>query len=190
MVTLDLPPFFNKEPSLMSGQQQNSQDRGPDPKSRVHDLLASGLGIFAMTLLCTFKWHVEKPAADYPFYKGPSIFPMVVLVIMAISSLPSIYRLIRPIEGSSWYLDGYGWPVRPAIVTLLMVLLFIIGIPIIGMEIVVAVFMALVFLILGYRKIGVNIVYPAIYTGIIVILFKYILKIWFPEPQILSLFGG
>ena len=163
--------------------------QGPDPGSRFHDLLSAALGVFAGILLVTLKLHIDEPAADYPFYKGPTIFPIIVLSVMFVSSLPSLYRIIRPLENSRWRLDGYGWPKKPLIVTFMLVAFFLFGITLIGVETSALAFMVLSFLVLGYRRLGVNLVYPILYTVILVILFKYALKIWFPEPLVFSLFG-
>lgn len=164
--------------------------RGPNPDSRVHDLLSTILGLFAGILLLTLNLHIDEPAADYPFYKGPKIFPILVLAVMTVSALPSLYRLIRSFGRGSWRLDGYGWPIKPAMVTVMLALFFLFGIAWLGVEASVLAFMSLSFLVLGYRRVGVNVVYPFLYTIIIVVLFKYTLKIWFPEPLIYNLFGG
>jgi hypothetical protein len=171
---------------------ENTEQRapqGPNPNSQIHDLLSTILGVFAGMLLVTLNLQIGEPAANYPFYKGPKIFPILVLAVMVVSSLPSLYRLIRTFGRSNWWLDGYGWPVKPAIVTFLLVLFFIFGISWIGMEAAVLFFLILSLLVLGYRQIGIVFIYPLLYTIIIVVLFKYALKIWFPEPLILNLFG-
>ena len=108
---------------------------------------------------------------------------------MVVSSLPSLYRLIRTFGSGSWWLDGYGWPKKPTLVTLMLVLFFLFGIIWLGVEVSVFAFTSLSFLVLGYRRVGVNVLYPLLYTIIIVVLFKYALKIWFPEPFIFGLFG-
>jgi hypothetical protein len=163
---------------------------GPDPRSRAHDLLSGALGVFAGFLLVSLNWHIDQPAADYPFYKGPKIFPVIVLSLMFIFAIPSIFRLIRPLRDSEWQVDGYGWPKKPSAITLILVAFFLFGIPVIGLEASVFLFMVLAFPILGYRSIGVNVIYPVIYTTIIVFIFKYALKIWFAEPLVNNLFGN
>jgi hypothetical protein len=170
-----------------NGQQAT---QGPNPDSRIHDLLSTLLGLFAGILLVTLKLHIEEPAADYPFYKGPKIFPILVLAVMVVSSLPSLVRLIRTYGRGSWWLDGFGWPTKPAVVTLMLVVFFLFGLNWIGVEASVFFFMLLSFLFLGYRRFGVNVLYPLLYTVIIVVVFKYVLKIWFPEPLLLELFGA
>ena len=171
------------------GENEKRAPQGPNPDSHIHDLLSTVLGVFAAILLVTLKLHIDEPAADYPFYKGPKIFPILVLAVMVISSLPSLYRLIRTFGSGRWWLDGYGWPNKPAIVTLMLVLFFLFGITWIGVEASVLAFMSLSFLVLGYRRVGVNLLYPLLYTIIIVVLFKYALEIWFPEPLMFGLFG-
>lgn len=172
------------------GNNAQGPPRGPNPQSYFHDLLSIILGMFAGILLLTLRLHIDEPAVDYPFYKGPHIFPIIVLTVMAISSLPSLYHLIRTFGRGSWWLDGYGWPIKPAIVTFMLVLFFLFGITWIGLECSVLTFLLLSVLLLGYRRVGVTVLYPLLYTLIMVVIFKYVLKIWFPEPSILNLFGA
>jgi hypothetical protein len=171
------------------GENEQSSPQGPNPGSHIHNLFSAILGGFAGTLLLTLNLHIDEPAADYPFYKGPKIFPILVLGVMAASSLPSLYRLIRTFRRGSWWLDGYGWPIKPAIVTFMLVFFFLFGITWIGVGASVLAFMSLSFLVLGYRRIWANVFYPLLYSILIVVLFKYVLKIWFPEPLIFGLFG-
>ena len=170
-----------------SNEQKPTQE--PNPDSRIHDLLSTILGAFAGMLLVTLKLHIDEPATDYPFYKGPKIFPIIVLAVMVISALPSLYRLIKTFGRGSWWLDGYGGPIKPAVVTLMLALFFLIGINWTGVEVSVLAFMILSLLVLGYRRARIIFIYPLCYTMIIVVLFKCVLKIWFPEPLVFGLFG-
>jgi hypothetical protein len=172
------------------GNDGQETPRGPNPDSCAHDLLSIILGMFAAFLLLTLRLQIAEPAVNYPFYKGPYIFPIIVLVVMVIASLPSLYHLIRTSGHANWRLDGYGWPIKPAIVTFMLVLFFLFGISWIGMEISVFSFMVLSLLILGYRRLRVIVLFPLLYTLLMVVIFKYLLKIWFPEPSILNLFGA
>ena len=158
--------------------------------SRLHDALISIFGLFAGYLFLTIKTHVSKPAVDYPFYKGPTIFPLTVLGIMFLSSVPSFYRLFRPPDGSSWYLDGKGLPYKPCLFVFLLVVFYLYGIFWIGLEISVLAFIGIAVFALGYRNWKINILLPVIYTIILVLVFKQGLKIWFPEPILWSLAGG
>ena len=170
--------------------QTGEASQGPDPNSRLHDLLTTAMGVFAAILLATLNLNISEPAADYPFYKGPKLFPILALSVMALSALPSLFRLIRPPDRASWRLDGYGLPYKPAIVTLMLVVFFQFGLDLIGLEASVFLFMILSFWFLGYRRLGVGLLYPLIYTAIIMVLFKYVLDIWFAEPLVMELVGG
>lgn len=108
---------------------------------------------------------------------------------MFLSSLPAVYRLVKSTAISSWYLDGKGWPRRPAITTVLLISFFIFGIIAIGVEASVFLFLIISYYLLGYRSIKVNLLLPLLYTAVIVLIFKYILTIWFPRPWIFNLFG-
>ncbi len=163
---------------------------GADPDSNLHDLLSVLLGFFGFILLVTLDWHIQPPAVDYPFYKGPKIFPLLVLSMMTVSALPSLYCLLRSFRQRRWRLDGYGLPAKPVVVTVLLVLFFLFGIAWVGIELSAFAFMSLSFLVVGYRRLTVTALYPLLYTAFIVLLFKHILKVWFPAPLLLSLFGS
>jgi hypothetical protein len=168
----------------------NERDReGPNPKSRVHDLLTVVLGGGAAFLLATLKRQIDTTAVPYPFYKGPVIFPLIVLSVMVLSCLPAACRLLRPRPDSSWYLDGKGWPRRPVIALVLLITFFVFGIPLIGVEASVLLFLILAYYGLGYRRMTINLWVPLLYTAVIVFIFKYVLSIWFPEPWIFTLLG-
>jgi hypothetical protein len=171
----------------MSGQERNESEA---LKSRYHDLFSVILGAFAAMLLLTLRIQIDTTAVPYPFYKGPKIFPLIVLSLMVVSSIPSLLRLIRPAPNSGWWLDGRGWPHRPVSTLVLLVLFFLLGISGIGVEASVLFFLISAYYILGYRELKINLLLPVVYTMVIVIIFKYLLHIWFPEPLIFSLFGG
>jgi hypothetical protein len=159
-------------------------------KSKIHDALISIFGIFAGYLIVTFKIHVAEPAVNYPFYKGPTIFPLTVLWVMFLSTVPSIYGLIRPAKESSWYIDGKGLPYRPCIFVILLVVFYLYGIFWIGLEISVLAFIGIAVFVLGFRNWKINILLPMVYALILVLIFKKGLGIWFPEPILWSLTGG
>jgi hypothetical protein len=144
----------------------------------------------AIILLATVKLHISEPAVDYPFYKGPLIFPVIALGIMAASSFSAFYRLIKPAPDSSWQLDNMGPPIKPAVSLILLILFFLFGPVVIGVEASVLMFLIISYYLQGYRQIKIIFLIPIIYTTVIVVLFKYILQIWFPEPAIMSLLGG
>ena len=158
--------------------------------SRLHDALISLLGLFAGYLILTFKTHVAEPAISYPFYKGPAIFPISVLWIMFLSALPSFYRLFRPSEGFSWYVDGKGVPYKPCVFIFLLIVFYLYGIFWIGLEISILAFISIAVFLLGFRNWKINILFPVIYTLVLVLVFKKALEIWFPEPMLWSLIGG
>lgn len=169
---------------------EDQEEKGPDARSRSHDLFTAVLGGFAAFLLATLKHQIETRASPYPFYKGPVIFPLFVLSVMVLASAPSFYRLLRPAPESSWRIDGEGWPRRPAAIVALLVLFFIFGIPLIGIEMSVLSFLSISIFFLGYRSRWINIALPLLYTAGLVSVFKYMFGVWFPKPLILRLLGG
>lgn len=153
-----------------------------NPKSRVHDLFMSIIGIFAAVLLFNLNSAIDTKGAIYPFYKGPTIFPILVLSVMFIFSLPSMRRLLSPPADSSWYLDGKGIPYKPMMVFPLLAGFFLVGFIYIGLELSVFLFLFISLYMLKHRSLFKLLVIPAIYTIIIVYLFKYVLNIYFPTP--------
>jgi hypothetical protein len=169
---------------------EGQEGKGPDPKSRAHDLFTSVLGGFAAFLLATLRLHIDTKASPYPFYKGPIIFPIIILSIMFISSLPSFYRLLKPAADSRWYVDGEGWPYRPAAILILLALFFLIGVNLIGVEISVFLFLCISIFFLKYRSFWINFVLPFIYTAAMISVFKYMFDVYFPKPWIFRVLGG
>jgi len=174
---------MNKRAMIMANEQKIQH---VNTKSRVHDLFMSLLGIFAALLLVTLNYAIDINGATYPFYKGPKIFPIFVLLIMFIFSLPAICRLLCPHPDSSWYLDGKGIPYKPMMIFPLLAGFFLVGFVIIGLELSVFLFLFISFYILKRRSIFELFVIPLVYTIIIVYLFKYVLDIYFPTPSILN----
>ena len=160
---------------------QNETKQG-NPKSRIHDLLMTIIGIFAALLLFNLNSAVDTKGATYPFYKGPKIFPIFVLSIMFIFSLPAIHRLLFSLPDRSWYLDGKGIPYRPMMIFPLLAGFFLVGFIYIGLELSLFLFLFISLYMLKHRSLFKLLVIPAIYTIIIVYLFKYVLNIYFPTP--------
>jgi hypothetical protein len=151
-------------------------------QSRVHDLFGAFLGGFAALCLITSPWNVDTEGPD-PFYKGPLIFPIMVLSMMILASLPAFKRLIAPPYGASWRLDGEGYPKKTLIVLgLLVAMLF--GLNLIGLEASSLAFLGVSLYILGHRGALKLIVLPLVMTGLIVLIFKYFLDVFFPEPLV------
>jgi len=159
--------------------------------SALHDLFMAILGGFAFLMLILIPYIIGEPAANYPFYKGPKIFPIIILSIMTLSSLPAYYRLLRVQDKEKrWYLDGKGFPLLPLKILLTLIIVFLIGFIYIGLELACFLFFIAAMYLIGYRLWWKLILYPTIYTLFILALFKYMLDIYFPEPLILSLWGG
>lgn len=154
--------------------------------SRVHDLFGSILGVFAITMLITASWQVDTSGPD-PFYKGPLIFPLIVLCLIIAGSLPSMWRLFRPKEQSSWYLDGKGKPFKTAVILGLLIC-YIAGIIWIGLEVSTWLFLLIALKLVKQDSMMKLSLIPVLVTLILFIIFKYFLDIWFPEPLIMELF--
>ena len=155
-------------------------------KSRVHDLFGALLGLSALVMLLTIPWLVDTTGPE-PFYKGPLLFPLIVLFIMLTGSLPSIWRMIKPAQNSSWFLDGEGVPYMTMVVACLLVL-FPVGLNYLGLEIT-----SRLFLVLGLKIVKQDsplkiIIIPILITAILYFMFKFFLDIWFPTPLLFEIF--
>lgn len=149
-------------------------------QSRVHDLFSSLLGAFAAFCLITSPWNVDTEGPD-PFYKGPLIFPIMVLSMMVVASLPACRRMISPPAGSSWRLDGEGYPGKTFVVLILLIAMLI-SLNLIGLEVSAVAFLGVSLYVLGHRSPVKLIVLPLIMTGLIVLIFKHFLGVFFPTP--------
>ena len=159
----------------------------PDQQSRFHDLLGAGLGLLAAIFLVSSPWQVDTSGPD-PFYKGPLIYPLLVLIFMVISAIPSVVRLVKPKQGQSWRLDGEGAPGK-TVVILVFLLLFLPALFFFGLEFSAWAFLFASLYFLGYRGYGKLLFLPAIAVGLTVLVFKHLLQVYFPEPILWELMG-
>ncbi len=158
----------------------------PPLESRAHDLLAVVIGAFAALTLITSPWNVDTEGPD-PFYKGPLIFPIIILAMMILASLPACLRMIKPPQGASWHLDGEGFPLKTMIV-LTLLCLSLVGVQVIGLEISALAFLAVGLRLAGHRGPLRLILIPVIITGLVVLVFKHFLGVFFPTPLIFDWF--
>ena len=156
------------------------------PESRAHDLLSLILGAFAALTLITSPLNVDTEGPD-PFYKGPLIFPIMVLSMMILASLPACLRMIRPPRGASWRLDGEGFPLK-TLVVLGLLCLSLVGIQVIGVEVSSLAFLVVGLYLAGHRGPMRLILVPVIITGLVVLVFKHFLGVFFPTPLVLDWF--
>ncbi|MEW6376292.1 MAG: tripartite tricarboxylate transporter TctB family protein [Thermodesulfobacteriota bacterium] len=142
--------------------------------------------MIGVCLLISTRWEIDT-SVPYPFYKGPLIFPLLVLILMIIASLPSAWRLLKSSKQKSWQLDGQGVPIKPLIIFSLLIL-YGIGLVVFGLEFSSYLFLSISLYYLGHRNLFRYIIIPLVYTVVIVFLFKYALGIYFPKPLILVWF--
>ena len=156
--------------------------------SRVDDLFGTFLGLVSLGLLISSGWQVDTSGPD-PFYKGPLIFPLLVLSLLLGASLPSIARLIKPPPGGSWRLDGQGLPIK-SLRVLLMLLFYLVGLVYLGLEISTWLFLAVSLRVIGQRRPITLYGLPTAVTLIVYLAFKYFLDVWFPTPVLLDWIAG
>jgi len=159
----------------------------PQQHSRVHDLLAAALGGVAALFLVTSPWNVDTEGPD-PFYKGPLIFPLIVLAMMTLASVPAWVRLLRPPRESAWHLDGRGYALK-TLVVLGLLIAALVALDLVGLAASCLGFLVLSLYYLGERGWLRLVVLPAVMTGLIVVLFKVVLGVFFPTPLIVDWLG-
>ena len=162
----------------------NQKTNETNPTSRIHDLLGAALGMFAALILITSQWNVDTDGPD-PFYKGPLIFPIIILSMMILASLPSFFRLLRPPEKSSWHLDGQGTP-KKTMAVLGMLACMVVGLNLIGLTISSWLFLSISLYYLEHRGMLKLLVLPAVMTLLLVVVFKYFLDVYFSTPLLME----
>lgn len=160
----------------------------PEARSRLHDLFAAFLGAAAALVLISSRWQVDTTGPD-PFYKGPFIFPLLVLSMMILASLPAAWRLIRPRPEASWRFDGQGAPIKTAVVLVLLTA-YLFGLVILGLEFSSWAFLFCSLYYLGHRTPAKLILIPLIVTGLVVLVFKHFLEVFFPTPLLIDWLAG
>lgn len=153
--------------------------------SRVHDLIGTILGLFAALMLATIRWQVDTSGPD-PFYKGSLIFPLLVLCLMLLASLPAMWRLLHPPAGASWHLDGEGLPGKSAVVLGLMIA-FIAGLVYLGLVISCWLFMLVGLWAVGQRELWKLLFLPTVVTAVLYFIFMRMLDVYFPTPVLLDM---
>lgn len=154
--------------------------------TRIHDLLGSVLGVFALSMLVSSPWQVDTSGPD-PFYKGPLIYPLMVCCLILAGSLPSLWRLFKTGNNSSWHLDGHGKPFKGMIILGLLAL-YPAGLMAVGLELSTWLFLILALKVVKQDSGLKLILIPMGVTLILYLVFKLFLDIWFPEPLIMELF--
>lgn len=152
-----------------------------------HDVLTAGIGLAAFVLFVLSPWLVDTSGPD-PFYKGPLIFPMIVLAMTALAALPSALRIVRGPRARLFRVDGHGFPRRAALLFLLLCL-FPLGIGVVGVQASTFIFVMAGLLAVGRPPVQVFLI-AVLMTIAIHLVFRSFLDIWFPAPSILMLVGA
>jgi hypothetical protein len=168
-------------------KQEKSVSQQPKQPSRIHDLFSAFLGTFAVLVLITSPWNVDTEGPD-PFYKGPLIFPIMVLSMMILASLPACFRLLSSPADHPRRLDEEGWP-QKTLVVLGLLIAMLVGLNLIGLEVSCWLFLTVSLYYLGHRGVFKLIVLPLLMTGLLAAVFKYFLGVFFPTPLIMEWMG-
>lgn len=163
-------------------------DEKNDKVKPSHDLLGAALGLFALIMLISLPWQVDTSGPD-PFYKGPMIFPLLVLTMMVAASLPFWKRLLRLPLSSVRPMDGGPFPWKTARVLGLLVL-YLAALVLVGLEIATVGFLLAALWVVGERSWAEMIFVPAGTALVLYLLFKLMLDIWFPTPLLVEWVTG
>jgi len=160
---------------------------GPGPEAappRSQDLLAALLGVAALGLAAGAPWLVDRSGPD-PFYKGPLIFPLIALLVMAAGALPALARLTA---GGTRF--GLGRLRRRTLALFALMCGFPPALAAVGVEAASFCFVLAGLWIAGYRRPGIALATAAGVTLALHLAFVRLLDIWFPTPLLLELIGS
>lgn len=158
------------------------------PHSYYHDVLAAVLGVLALGVLLSAPWQIDT-SGPTPFYKGPLLYPLLVLALMVGAAVPSVLRLLLGWRRSVWHLDDGGFPRRPLLAFALLVG-FVVLLELAGLEAACAGFLLTALLVLGERRPAVLVLVPLVTTVLVVLVFKHLLDVWFPAPVLWDWWEG
>lgn len=155
-------------------------------QSRLHDLCAAIIGLFSAIMIIASPWVVDTSGPE-PFYKGALIFPLIILIIMFLFSIPSIIKILFKKNEAGYTLDQEGVP-KKAVVVFIFLVLFVFGIVGVGLELSVLIFTSVSLYFLGFKTIKITLLLPIVTTFSLWFLFKFLLDVWFPTPYLFQLF--
>lgn len=151
-----------------------------------HDTLAAAIGCAALFLLALSPWLVDRSGPE-PFYKGPLIFPMMVLATIIAGAMPSIWRMVLQPAVRPLHVDGHGFPARGSLL-FAMISFYPSAIAAVGLEAATSTAILLGLLINRLRLLP-SLAITATFTALAWLAFKAFLDIWFPQPWLFSMFG-
>ena len=163
-------------------------DEKKSPGNRFHDLFGAALGLFALVMLISLPWQVDTTGPD-PFYKGPMIFPLMVLSMMVAASLPFWNRLLRSPLSVAWRQNGETFPLKTVKVLGLLVL-YLAALVLVGLEIATVGFLLVALWVVGERTWPKMIGVPTGTALVLYLLFKLMLDVWFPTPLLIEWVTG
>lgn len=146
------------------------------------------MGLFCAVMLVLCPWQIDLDV-PYPFYKGPLLVPMLALSLGVLSSLPAWARLLKPSPGALWKVDGQGISPKP-FVMLLIGALYPFMIMLIGLEAATFTALSAELIYLGHRTILLAIGLPVFVSLLFWLIFKLLLDVFFPTPEIIYLLSA
>ncbi len=154
---------------------------------KPHDRAAACFGVVSAAAILLTPWLIQIKGST-PWWRGPLIFPLSCLFVIFLVSIPSLIRLVRTRSFSVRAIAEALSFQRKSLFLLVMFLLFLPGMYLVGIEL--SVFLLLFVSLVGLDQKKYALPVTAAITFITWFVFVYLLEVYFPEPLILSLFGG
>ena len=154
---------------------------------RPYDRAAACFGMTGAAVMLLTPWLIQIKGSS-SWWNGPLLFPLSCLFVICLVSVPSIFRLLRA-RAFSFRAVAQGLSFTgKSLFLLFMFLLFLPGMYLIGIELTVFLLLAASLAGLGRKKYALPVAVAV--TLVTWFVFVHLLEVYFPEPLILSLFGG
>lgn len=165
----------------------------PEKSNKTESPLKSqDLGLFLLGLAClglVLGTNVLiKAKGDGPWTSGPLVFPLFMLGVCVLSSLPSAWRVFKYKAFSPSAVLNFLKPKASSFKLLLVLVSFLPCLRLFGIELTSFCLLALSLRMFGHKKSAFII--AGIVTLVVWFVFVRMLSIYFPEPVIFTLFGG
>ncbi|WBU62128.1 tripartite tricarboxylate transporter TctB family protein [Paracoccus albus] len=154
------------------------------PQSPGENLALALIGLVALILLVASPWLVDRSGPD-PYYKGPLIYPQLVLAIIVVAALRPAIQAIRHPTG----IRGIDLMPRRSLGVFALMCAFPVMIAAIGLAPACLLAMALG-LITARQSWQRSLIIAIAGAAVLWLLFKGLLDIWFPQPWLLDMVRG
>lgn len=152
-------------------------------QSPGENLALALIGLVALILLVASPWLVDRSGPD-PYYKGPLIYPQLVLAMIFVASLRPAIQAMRQPGG----IHGLQLMPRRSLGVFVLMCAFPFMIAAVGLA--PACFLAMAFgLITAGQSWQRSLIIAIAGAAVLWLLFRGLLDIWFPQPWLLDMIG-